>query len=450
MYRLIITSLIVVLIVGAIVIAANSKPVEDYAGLMPEVVVTAPTPIVEDKADTAMMPEIVVTAPKAKPKDNSKSEVVEKAKKPKETKKPISKIKKGKPLIEYAALDFPTKLYDKYNPDKIDQLADLKITGDYEVSKNDTIKDDVVVTGGNATIDGVIKGDLAVMGGEVDVNGFINGDVAIFGGNLDIMGKICCDVAVFGGNVNNRGTIGEGLFVVGGNVSLDSGSSVNGEISMIGGSLQRDTNAIVKGEIKSIDIGQLNRIIPRIINITRFPGKFPGIRPRIGIYRGLFSLAALIVIFVLNLLVLVIFPNPIERIVNRIQKNVWLPVALGIGLEILYIPLIVLLAVSIIGIPIIPLFVLAVFVAVLFGFTALSLILGDRIKKGFNWQINSKIGTFSLGWLAIMIIPILGIIFQKIQFVGTPIFILGLIIYYVSMTIGLGGVLTALIKKERA
>ncbi len=49
-----------------------------------------------------------------------------------------------------------------------------------------------------------------------------------------------------------------------------------------------------------------------------------------------------------------------------------------------------------------------------------------------------------------MIIPILGIIFQKVQFVGTPIFILGLIIYYVSMTIGLGGVLTALIKKERA
>lgn len=449
MYRLILTSLIAALIIGVAFTAVSSKPVEEYAGLMPEVVVTAPTPNIEDKADTAMMPEVVVTAPKPTFKDVSKPEVVEKAKKPKETEKPISKIKKDEPLIHYAALDFPTKLYDKYNPDKIDQLADLKISGDYEVAKTDTIKDDVVVTGGNATIDGVIKGDLAVMGGKVDVNGSINGDVAIFGGNLDIIGRICCDVAIFGGNVNNKGNIGGGLFVVGGNVSLDSGSSVNGEISMVGGSLERDTNAIVKGQIKSIDIGNLNRIIPRIINITRFPDKFPIIKPRIGIYRGLFSLAALIVIFVLNLLVLVIFPNPIERIIDRIQKNVWLPVALGIGLEILYIPLIVLLAVSIIGIPIIPLFILAVFVAVLFGFTALSIILGDRIKKGFNWQINSKIGTFSLGWLAIMIIPILGIIFQKVQFVGTPIFILGLIIYYVSMTIGLGGVLTALIKRER-
>ncbi|MDH5684523.1 MAG: hypothetical protein OEZ20_08675 [candidate division WOR-3 bacterium] len=433
MYRIIMTSLVIALIAGAIVMATSNKSVEEYAGLMPEVVVTAPKHDIERSSETGVMPEVVVTA-----------------KKPKQPKSPLSEIKDADSLIEYAALDLRTKLYDKFDKGKIDQLADLKISGNYKVGKNDTIKDDVVVTGGNAIIDGVIKGDLAVMGGAVDVNGLVNGDVAIFGGNLDIIGRICCDVAVFGGNINNKGTIGGGLFVVGGNVSLDSGSSVNGEISMIGGSLQRDTNAIVKGEIKSIDVGQLNRIIPRIINITRFPGKFPSIRPRLGIFQGIFSLAALIVLYVLNLLVLIIFPKPIERIVNRIQSNVWLPVALGIGLEILYVPLIVLFAVSIIGIPIIPLFILAVFVAVLFGFTALSSILGDRIKKGFNWQINSNIGTFSLGWIAIMIIPILGIIFRKVAFVGTPIFILGLIIYYVTITIGLGGVLATLIKKEKA
>jgi hypothetical protein len=104
--------------------------------------------------------------------------------------------------------------------------------------------------------------------------------------------------------------------------------------------------------------------------------------------------------------------------------------------------------VSIIGIPIIPLFILAVLVGHLFGSTAISMINGERMKKGFNWQIENRIGTFSLGWLAIMIIPILGAILRDISILGPIVFALGLIIIYVTNTIGLGGVLYSLIKKN--
>jgi len=183
------------------------------------------------------------------------------------------------------------------------------------------------------------------------------------------------------------------------------------------------------------------------------PGMFsrmPGVPwvPGRNIFGAFITLAGLIVFYILNLLVLVIFPKAVERIFGKIQSNVWIPVACGVGIEILFVPLIVLLAVSIIGIPIIPLFILAILVGILFGSTSISMIIGERIKKGFNWQVENRIGIFSLGWLTIMIIPILGTILRDLNIIGPLVFGLGLVIIYVTNTIGLGGVLYSLIKKN--
>jgi hypothetical protein len=323
-------------------------------------------------------------------------------------------------------------------------LCATTVGGDFIVSEEDTVREDVTVKGGNAEIDGLIEGDLAVMGGEIDVNGMIDGDVAVFGGDLDILGEITGDAAVFGGNIHNKGTIGGDLFVVGGAVSLDSGSVVGGDISTVGGSVDRDENASVGGKIESLELGKLNKLLPRVTKALKWHERFPGAKA----YTGLFSISVLVVIYVLNLLVLLIFPGAIDRIVNKIQGSVWISVGSGIGIEILFVPLIVLFAVSIIGIPIIPLFVLAVLVAMLFGLSASSVTIGDRIKKSLKWQTNNRIGVFSLGWVAIMIILIFGLFLRGLGFVGTLIFTLGLTILYITTTIGLGAGLYALVKRE--
>lgn len=445
--------------IGALILVADNKLAAQNAKFTPGIVVNAPR--VLNQNNFIMMPKIVVTADRPIPNKISKH---------------------SDSQISYAALDLPSTncqgdgvknvllssnakshvqlvrglpiaFADKFDVKNIDRLTAVKVKGDYNVAKDKTIKEDVVVTSGNAVIDGVIKGDLAVMGGKVDVNGSIAGDVAVFGGNLSVMGIIEKDAAVFGGNIKNQGLIKGDIFVAGGTVELDSGSIVEGEISMIGGSVNRDTNAVVKGEIKSIKVGHLSKILPRIATAFRFPGKFSGMPgvpwvPGQHVFGAFITIAALIVFYILNLLVLVIFPHAIDRIVEKIQSNVWIPVACGVGIEILYVPLIVLLAVSIIGIPIIPLFILAILVGLLFGATAISVIIGVRIKKGFNWQIENRIGTFSLGWIAIMIIPILGAILRDISILGPIVFALGLIILYVTNTIGLGGVLYSLIKKN--
>jgi cytoskeletal protein CcmA (bactofilin family) len=403
-----------------------------YSGMMPEVIVTAPRYEGEDIAYSGMMPEIMVVADRRINQTTYKNDQIER-----------------EHMYSLVSTTAPVVVVDK-SGDDIDvnvKFAGLTFNGDYELPEGDTIREDVTVTDGNATIAGVICADLAVMGGAVDISGMVCGDVAVFGGNLDIQGSVAGDAAVFGGYVHNRGTIEGDIFVVGGTISLDSGSVVNGDISMVGGSVDRDTNAVVLGKIESVEIDVLEKLLPRISRIGRafdWTKKLPGG----GTLSGFIGIAILLVIYILNLLVLLIFPKPMDRIIEKVQRNVWASVGFGLGIQILFIPLIVLFAVSVIGIPLIPLFVLAINVAVLFGFSALSLTIGDKIIKGFNWQIQSRVGTFSVGWITLMLILILGFIFRIFGLVLPPIFVLGGIIIYVAATIGIGGVIYALVKRE--
>jgi cytoskeletal protein CcmA (bactofilin family) len=329
------------------------------------------------------------------------------------------------------------------------QCADLKIfgaipnavtfSGDYNLPAGDTIDEDVTVTGGNAVIDGVISGDLAVMGGAVDVNGTITGDVAVFGGNLEMNGYIDGDAAVLGGNIRNKGTIDGDLHVIGGTVYLDSASAVNGDVSMVGGTVERDENAVVLGKIESVEIKVLEKVLPRISKAFRLPRMVPGAEafPRI-VFIGM-----LVVMFVLNIFVVLLFPRATGNIAEKIQQSVWACVGLGIAFEILFVPIIVLLAVSIVGIPLIILLPLAVLLATLFGMTALSLIVGERVVAGFKWNVESDIGKFCLGWLAIMLIPIVVIL------IGPPVFVIGAVIFYIATTISLGSVIYTLMRRKK-
>ncbi len=311
-------------------------------------------------------------------------------------------------------------------------------SGNYQLPPSDTIDEDVTISGGNARIEGVISGDLAVLGGTVDISGTVQGDVAVLGGNLDLTGTIESDGAVFGGNVKNRGKILGDLHIIGGTVYLDSGSVVEGNISMVGGTVERDTNAVVLGRVESVDMDALEKILPRISKAFRLPRILPAAR----IFPRVVFLGMLIVLFVFHILVALIFPNAVDRVRTTIDQGIWPSVGIGIGVQLLFAPIIVVLAISIIGIPLIALLPLAIFVAALFGVAALAMIAGERICKGFNWKVESPLGKLSIGWLGIMLIPIITLL------IGPPASVIGLVIAYVATTIGVGGVIFALFKRE--
>lgn len=318
-----------------------------------------------------------------------------------------------------------------------------KISGSFYLEPNDTLKEDLSVSGGNVTIDGVVEGDIAVMGGSLIINGIVDGDVAVFGGEIENNGRITGDAAVAGGSVKNKNSVEGDIAVAGGTVILDSGSVVEGDIAIVGGSVERSDYAKIKGEITALDIGKLDRIMPRISNLLKLRR---GFQP-VGNF-ALTSFAFAVVIYFLNLICLLIFPGAVEKITQRIKENVWIGIAIGIGIEILFVPLIILFAISIIGIPIIPAFILALFIGMVFGISAFSVVLGERITTGLNWKISNKVGLFTIGWLGIMIIPIIGILLKNLGLPGLFIWLLGISILYVAFTIGLGGVLYALIKRK--
>jgi hypothetical protein len=285
-------------------------------------------------------------------------------------------------------------------------------------------------------------GDLTVMGGEAYATGRIEGDAAIFGGNLLITGTITGDAAVMGGNIKNKGVIEGEIFVMGGQITLDSGSVVKGDIVTIGGNIERDSSAQVLGEVKTMPFEHLQRYLPRFSKIWR-------LQPHLGALRmmpGVVYLTAQIVFFLLNLLILVIFAGGVEKINHKITNSIWLAVAIGIAFEILFVPVIILFAISIIGIPLIPALVLALLVAIIFGVTSLSSVVGEKIVQGFKWNVKNKVGIFSLGWIALQIVPILGALLAA---AGFPlVMLLGLTITFVITTIALGATTLALFKKE--
>ncbi|MCX7995114.1 MAG: polymer-forming cytoskeletal protein [candidate division WOR-3 bacterium] len=315
---------------------------------------------------------------------------------------------------------------------------------DFYLKSTDTLREDVSVRGGNATIDGVIKGELAVMGGSVMIRGMIDGDVAVMGGRIENYGIITGDAGVAGGSIKNRGKIEGDIAVAGGTVELDSGSVVEGDIAIVGGSVERSDHAIVKGEITAIEIGKLDKVMPRISRLLKLKDRYNLIQN--GFLLG--SFAFIFVTYLLGLLCFLIFPSGVEKICNRIRKNIWIGIVIGIGIQILFVPLIILFVISLIGIPIIPAFLLAIFIGVIFGLSAFSIIIGEKIVSGLNWRVESKIGLFTIGYIATMIILIIGTLLKKIGFVGIFIWILGITILYVASTIGLGSALYALIKKK--
>lgn len=330
------------------------------------------------------------------------------------------------------------------DPSTDNKVAAMSFGGNYTLNAGDTIRDDVNVSGGSANINGVIVGDLAVMGGEAFATGTVDGDVAVLGGNLYITGSVTGDAAVMGGKIRHQGVIEGDVFIVGGEIKLDSGSVIKGTLGIIGGSVDQDSQAVIQGEVKSIGNEQLRHFLPRIFKVWRLGPRLHGFR----IVSLMFGFAALVILFLLNSLILAVFPTAVNQINQKIQFKTWLAVALGVAVMILYLPVLLLFVVSIIGIPLIPLFILATAVALLFGLTSLSGIVGEKISQGLNLKIQGKIGQFAVGWLALNLIPALGLLLLRTGLLGLLIFLFGVTIAFVVKIIALGAVILALFHKN--
>ncbi len=259
---------------------------------------------------------------------------------------------------------------------------------------------DQVVFGGTYTLDSneVLSGNLAIFGGSstLEDGSIVRGDIVITGGTLDVYGEV-------DGDINT----------IGGSVFLGDGAVIHGDVVSVGGSVNRDPGAQIEGSIRHEQPDQFNiPALPRIVRPGALVNRAPiDLHPIGRIFLGFFQVLALSAIAVL----LGLFaPIPSQRVAKAITIQPVLSGAIGLLTFIVAPALLLVLVITIILSPVSILGVLVLLVALLFGWLALGLELGQRMEIMFksDWTVpvSAGLGTLVLTFVAWLIwqIPCLG------------------------------------------
>ena len=335
--------------------------------------------------------------------------------------------------------------------------ADKMRHDDVTVAKGETVKGDIV-TSGMIVVDGTVEGNAVSFGGNVSVPGEVRGDVVVLGGNADVGGESKGDLAAIGGSVSVTGKVGGDVAAIGGNVALGKGAAVSGDVSVVGGHLSKDDGASVKGSVSQVGLGALKGLLPALthggLKLAMASGS--GSRwnshwrhdsdsdedekPSAG---GRVVRAFLFLTFVLGLgLVLslsaVFLPNETLAVSAAIRDDFWRSAGAGTLMVILFLPALVLLAVSILGIPLIPLAILAWTAASLFGVAAFSRLLAERAAESMQKPLPAAPLAVGLGWLILESLPFVGKLIGG--FIGGTFSFAGFLLLTCGMVAGLGAV----------
>lgn len=103
------------------------------------------------------------------------------------------------------------------------------------LAADETIDDDLYVSGGTLDVEGTVDGDLVVAGGTVNISGEVTGALIVAGGTVNVTGQVGRSVRALGGTLTFSGEIGEDLVAAGGSISVNRGGEVGRDFVQAGG-----------------------------------------------------------------------------------------------------------------------------------------------------------------------------------------------------------------------
>jgi len=189
---------------------------------------------------------------------------------------------------------------------------------------------------------------------------------------------------------------------------------VGGDVVSVGGKVMKEPGAITKGDIVEV---QVSGISPVVSFFTKG-----------GILKGLalVSLLNFLGFIVLAIALVAIFTSQLGRVSASLEGDLLRDFLIGVLVAVLFIPVIVILAISVVGIILIPVWVVLVVAAGLFGYIAVGHLLGKKTLQAF--RISGK---------SMMVETLTGVILLSL--VGL-IPIGGFLIKLIAVFCGLGGV----------
>ena len=275
---------------------------------------------------------------------------------------------------------------------------------DADIYPSQFLTGDVYILKDGEKIDGNIAGIGTTL--VIEEGAQVKGDISLIASNLEVDGKVNGDINLFAGTS-----------------TFNDNAIVTGTINQIFNQIEASPNASIYGEINTYIFpasgdDTFGQGLPNLLEWANPTALFS------------FQAARVISLLLLSLLAISLFHTPTFKVIDSIRQN--LAVSWGAGiLTLFFIPIIALvLIITICLSPIGILILLAFFISLIWGWTALSFIIGERFTHWLKLDWSNE-GTAAVGAV------LTGVILSVISLIPC----LGFFINTVISAIGLGGVL---------
>jgi len=261
-----------------------------------------------------------------------------------------------------------------------------------------------------ALAQGRSSGSMFVLGGAIHVREgeTVEGGAVCLGGEIVVDGRLRGDAVSIGGPIEVNGTVDGDVVSVGSTVSLGPNARVRGDAVSVGGAVHRAEGAIVEGEVSSGGVpyrfGVHGRVLPRMgWSFLRWP------LSRLSPY-GPVWLVQLIGMLFLAVLVVAIWPNHVTAVAAAIETHFGRSLLVGLVGWLVLVPGVVFLAITLLGIPLIPVWVILYVAAGILGYSAASILVGDRVARLANASMSmlGKVITGALILSLVGLVPLVG------------------------------------------
>jgi hypothetical protein len=298
----------------------------------------------------------------------------------------------------------------------------------------------------------VNSGSRVRFAGPVTVNkNEVAEEVWAVGGSVHIEGEVSRDVSAVGGSVRVNGRVGGNVSAVGGSVHLGPHSEVMGDVAVVGGSVVREPGSVVHGNLSDVA-----HILPGVGHgDDDWDDGWVMLAPLGRSLHLAWSLSFLLLLLLAVSLVVLLAPNGLEQVRQRIAGEPWTALAAGVLGEILVGPtllaLVVLLVISIVGcllLVLVPFVVIGLMAAALVGFAGVCYHVGRLLEARFNVRFGGPYLATIVGVVAIqaptLIAHVLAVGGGFLHVFAWMFTLFGVIVRYLAWTIGFGAaILTA-------
>ena len=274
------------------------------------------------------------------------------------------------------------------------------------------------------------RGEVVRVGGAVSIerDERVRGDVTVILGPLDVDGEVTGDVVVIAGSAR-----------------FGPDAVVQGDVTVVAGSLQRAPSAALQGSVTQVGLGSVR-------GYTDSGGWWQVGLPGGGWFGAGDLVGTALRLFVLALLascIVLVARRPVERIAQRASAEPLKAGVVGVAIQMLAVPLLVVgilgLVISIVGIPFLlflPFIVMAFGVIMLVGFSGAVLGVGEQVRSRMGAPSAAAYASVWAG-VALILLPTmageaLGLGGGLFRGLGALLALSGFLLEYAAWTAGLG------------